>query len=429
MIKKVQIQIHIKLKITKNKKIMKKTTIILGALFMMLNISVYSQGVVISDDGGGTADPHAVLDLQSSTKGFLLPRLTTPAMLTMTPPMGMMVILEGTGKIYMANTDLSWAPIVNETTLNINLLTDARSWGTSYYFGVNSGFLGDISEQTHTTAVGFYSGSNLGTGDYNTAIGSETGAVSGSPNLHHTTTLGFNARATANHQVVLGTLNETVIIPGSVRIHSQEDPPGINVGMGLIYVETVDSNLYYYNGDRWDQINPIKYQVGDIAMGGVIFYVDDTGQHGLIVSPSDAGGSIGLIWSQGPNYLTNAVGGGYYAGEMNTSLILANQASQSITGGAAKACIVYSSFITGPEYGDWYLPSVKELEEMYDNKDALNVVLLNINNGAGIKDLHYWSSEEYSTIVNNAYFLNMADGTWTYETKANLKQVRPVRRF
>jgi len=399
---------------------------------MLLNISVYSQGVVISDNGGGTADPHAVLDLQSATKGFLLPRMTTTTMLNMptTTPLGMMVILEGTSIIYMRDTDISWAPIVNEDGLNIGKLTDARSnYGLdSYYIGNNSG--NGFSENVHfTTAVGSSSGIGFGTGQKNTAIGASTGPASGTTNLHHTTTLGYNAKATASHQVVLGTVTETVIIPSSIQIKSHPLPPDGSETVGNLYVDSDDNSLYYHNGIEWQKINTIEYQVGDIAMGGVIFYVDETGQHGLIVSTSDAGGSTGTYWSGGTSHLTNAVGHGYYGGEMNTSLILAKQASQSITGGAAKACIVYSSFITGTDYGDWYLPSVKELEEMYDNKTALNAVLGNINATSLIKDLHYWSSEENSELQSHAYFYNMADGSSTNEPKTNLKLVRPVRRF
>ena len=57
---------------------MKKTTPIIVALFMILNISVYSQtgGVVISN-GTATADPSTILDVQSTTKGMLVPRMTT----------------------------------------------------------------------------------------------------------------------------------------------------------------------------------------------------------------------------------------------------------------------------------------------------------------------------------------------------------------
>ncbi|RLD74642.1 MAG: hypothetical protein DRJ07_19485, partial [Bacteroidetes bacterium] len=55
---------------------MKKTTIILGALFMMLNISVYSQGGVVIANGTATADGSAMLDVQSTAKGMLVPRMT-----------------------------------------------------------------------------------------------------------------------------------------------------------------------------------------------------------------------------------------------------------------------------------------------------------------------------------------------------------------
>ena len=60
------------------------------------------------------------------------------------------------------------------------------------------------------------------------------------------------------------------------------------------------------------------YSVGDIAQGGKVFWVDATGQHGLVVALEDAGGSLAMDWnagtaSNGQNLETLAQSSGIYA--------------------------------------------------------------------------------------------------------------------
>jgi len=59
-------------------KILKRIIFISIVVFIQLG-GVFAQGVVISDDAGAStiADESAVLDVQSTTKGMLIPRLTT----------------------------------------------------------------------------------------------------------------------------------------------------------------------------------------------------------------------------------------------------------------------------------------------------------------------------------------------------------------
>jgi len=70
-------------------------------------------------------------------------------------------------------------------------------------------------------------------------------------------------------------------------------------------------------------INTMKtYQVGDFAHGGVVFYVDETGQHGLVCAKMDQNGGNTIQWYNGSYTWIGAHGDGVYAGEMNTMLIV-----------------------------------------------------------------------------------------------------------
>lgn len=42
--------------------------------------------------------------------------------------------------------------------------------------------------------------------------------------------------------------------------------------------------------------NVKTYKVGDFAQGGIVFWVDETGQHGLVCAKEDQDGGSGLQW-------------------------------------------------------------------------------------------------------------------------------------
>ena len=388
--------------------------------------------IAISDNGGTTANPHTILDLQSTTKGFLLPRLSWVQMLTMpaTTPWGMMVLNSNDSKIYWRN-GLAWETFVGTSSNYIDKLQDAHSNPdmNSYYIGHMSGN-NSIDDAFNTTAVGYRSGSGFGTGSSNTAIGAYSGPAAGTTNLHHTTILGYNAKATASHQVVLGTDNDTIIVSNTIRIKSQLLTPTGKAGM--LYVKAADKNLYYHNGDKWDQINPLKYQVGDLIFGGVICFVDETGQHGLICSPVDVVSA--MQWAGGSALnLSNAQADGLYTGEMNTTLIIANEAVHYFSSCAAMSCAAYTSSTINapgtPDYGDWYLPSVVELQQIYNNKAAINAAIASTPSYLPIINVRYWSSVELHYNISHAYYFDMGSGTQGDEFKTNTYHVRAVKRF
>ena len=59
-----------------NRKTMKKTFLILTAILCLMNVQSFAQGVGISESSI-TPDASAILELRSTTRGLLLPRLTT----------------------------------------------------------------------------------------------------------------------------------------------------------------------------------------------------------------------------------------------------------------------------------------------------------------------------------------------------------------
>ena len=63
----------------------------------------------------------------------------------------------------------------------------------------------------------------------------------------------------------------------------------------MIYQTDNTAGFYYYNGSSWVGMVSSTHYLGELFGGGVVFWVDQTGQHGLIVSMIDL--SAGQEWS------------------------------------------------------------------------------------------------------------------------------------
>ena len=77
----------------------------------------------------------------------------------------------------------------------------------------------------------------------------------------------------------------------------------------------------------------------------------------------------------------------------------------------------------GTQAGDWYLPAFGELNAIYDNKDALDIVLGKIG-GTKLSADNYWSSSKYSS--SSAWNLRFSDGYEYDSNKNDSSYVRPV---
>ena len=148
--------------------------------------------------------------------------------------------------------------------------------------------------------------------------------------------------------------------------------------------------------------------IGDSYQGGIIFWLDATGQHGLIAATADQ--NTGIQWYNGTSTVTNAVRDGIGAGKFNTERIIAKQGAGAY---AAQICANYQ----GGNYGDWYLPSKYELNLLYQRRAVVG----------GFAIQWYWSSsEDISSHAWNQYFGN---GSQSNINKSNTRYVRAVRAF
>ena len=183
----------------------------------------------------------------------------------------------------------------------------------------------------------------------------------------------------------------------------------------------------YVDGEISSLPTITTYSVGDFAQGGIVFWVDETGQHGLVCAKSDQ--SSGIRWYAGTFGNTQAKGDGTYSGEANTAIIIAAQVVIGDDGGTYAARICNELQITegGTTYGDWFLPSKYELYLMYDNKATIDAAAL-ANGGVGFAAACYWSSTE-NDLSLVAWSQNFFNGFQFNVDKDSGNFVRAVRAF
>jgi hypothetical protein len=160
------------------------------------------------------------------------------------------------------------------------------------------------------------------------------------------------------------------------------------------------------------------FNIGDTYGGGIVFYVDGSGCHGLIASAIDQ--SAGAPWGCNSIYITGADGIAIGTGNQNTIDI---EAGCPTPGTAADIC----ANLTLAGYTDWYLPSKDELYLMRQNIGQGNA--LGLGNLGTFSNLAYYSSTEASANQNYAWGLLFSIGAWYEYGKTGNKSIRAVRAF
>ena len=165
---------------------------------------------------------------------------------------------------------------------------------------------------------------------------------------------------------------------------------------------------------------PCGLAIGQTYQGGIIFYLDASGCHGLISAPTDQSNSA--TWSNvNVSYTdTYASGSGLFDGDGNCYRIRRTQ-GDCASCNAAEICLDFSIGV----YSDWYLPSKYELNLMYTNIGQGNA--LGLGNVGGFANNYYWSSTEFDNFY--AWYQRFSNGFQNYVTKYTTFYVRAVRAF
>lgn len=149
------------------------------------------------------------------------------------------------------------------------------------------------------------------------------------------------------------------------------------------------------------------YTIGQALQGGIVVFVDCTGQHGLIAATVDQGTAA---W--GCSTVLVGTTQTYGTGRTNTTAILAACATRPIAASLA-------SSYTGGGYSDWFLPSGAELQYVMAQWSVLG--LTNVAT--------YLSSSENGVNNVSAYYVNAGTVYSSAAVKTYATNVRAVRYF
>jgi len=132
--------------------------------------------------------------------------------------------------------------------------------------------------------------------------------------------------------------------------------PGADADAKLANLQA-DQILGYFEG--YDHNASGGIAIGNYYQGGIIVYIDTSGQHGIIAAESRSY----LPWSPSAG-TTGAIWSGLYSGDENTAIITSYFGAGSY---AAKYCEDF----TADGYSDWFLPSEDQIALCYQYRNYL----------------------------------------------------------
>ena len=344
---------------------------------VLITASTYAQVGI----GTSSPDGSAALDITSTTKGLLIPRMTNAQRLAIASPVaGLQVFV----------TDFDGGSF---------MFYDGTKWGTLSFTKTipDAPIISGVAPGNTEVIISFTAPSSNG----GSAITSYT--------------------ATSNPGAITGTVSQEG--SGDITV------TGLTNGTGYTFTVTATNTIGTSAASAASSsVVPVSpLQVGDFYQGGVVFHLFVSGEtgyvsgetHGLIAAVEDQ--SSGIQWNNGSSVTTGAIATAIGTGSANTDAIISAQGATetSYAAGLARA-------YTGGEYTDWFLPSKDELYKMYLKRTTINATAL-ANGGSIFATLLYWSSTEFDNTWGwaqrfNSYFSDLS-------SKSNLFKVRAVRAF
>lgn len=347
----------------------KSFVIAIFSIFLLLITFHLSAQVGINTDNS-PPDNSAILDAKSTTKGLLVPRMTQSEIGE--------IPLPANGLIVYCTTDDKFYAFVASSSIWKEILYGPGTIATSTVPYVITAAISNIT--TNSAQSGGNATFDGGSPIIERGICWSTSPNPTTANSHTTNGVGTGAFVSNLEGLTNGTLYY-------IRAFATNS-------LGTAYGNEISftTNQIFYLGQNYG--------------GGIIFYIDTTGQHGLIAATQDQGR---VYWGC-VNVLLGNTSTAFGTGQANTTEISNNCGA----GTAARIC----KDLVLDGYDNWFLPSLAELTLLFSN-----------NYGIGGWDLAYiyWSSSE----VNPGYAKgwNLAQSYAVDSGKNYSGNVRAIRAF
>ena len=339
---------------------------------VLITASTYAQVGI----GTSSPDASAALDITSTTKGLLMPRMTNAQRLAIASPVaGLQVFV----------TDFDGGSC---------MFYDGTKWGTLSFTKTipDAPTISGVEPGSTEAIISFTAPSS----DGGAAITSYT--------------------ATSNPEAITGTVSQ--VGSGDITV------TGLTNGTAYTFTVTATNTIGTSAANAASSSVTLPLVVGDFYQGGVVFHLFVDGEtgyvsgetHGLIAAVEDQ--SSGIRWYNGSYVTTGAAATVIGTGSANTDAIISAQGTTetSYAAGLARA-------YTGGEYTDWFLPSKDELNQMDINKSTLE----DVSGFNALITTYYWSSTENDS--DHAWMQLFSNGHQTNHSKNYPSNVRAVRAF
>jgi hypothetical protein len=312
--------------------------------------------------GIGTTSPDAssALDITSTTKGLLMPRMTNAQRQAISnPAAGLQVFV-----------------------------TDFDGGSFMFYDGIEWGTLSFTKKRPDAPTIGTAGGGIAQATVLFTAPSSDGGSAITS------------YTATSNPGDITGTLIQSgsgsITVEGLTNDTAYTFTVSATNAIGTSAASAVSNSVT-------PQADWTPPEVGDFYGGGVVFYLFVEGDlgyipgqtHGLIVSINDqtARPGAGPTWyNDYTSTITGATGTAIGTGSTNTDTIITAQGATETHYAAGLARAYTDGF-----YTDWFLPSKDEMEQIFLNRETITTTA-EANGGDDFEhgqQNYYWSSSEY----------------------------------
>jgi len=317
------------------------------------------------------------------------------------------VIFEyGTTTSYGSLISATQSPVSGGTNTNVSAAITSITSGTTYHYrakAVNSLGTTYSADLSFTTLGKVPTVLTLEP----TNILSVSAQINGTINPNYlSTTVTFEYGISTNYDNVVAATQSP--LTGGSNISVSVNLTSLSVGTTYHYrAKAVNSLGTTYGADM---SFTAAYKIGGNENGGFVFYIDNSGLHGLVCAPFDQ--STGAVWGCSGSLIVGADGTAIGTGNQNTIDIINGCPTNGI---AAKIC----SDLVLNTYSDWYLPSKDELGLMFNN--------LKMNGIGGFTNHNYLTSSEIT--IDTMWIQDFVSGSSSGNFKFFTYYVRAIRSF